>query len=393
MKRVFILGSPKFPRGSAGANYDQHVALALKDAGWKVIILGKGINRDEDFCEGKYVYKGIEYKNEPETFKVKYGVNLAFYKQMSKHYTISKDDYFIIRDLGWLPQLWLSKKLGTEHMAYVHFETLNKDQFRGAIINPQYWCSKLKWGFKFNYIKMAFPISEALESEERNYGCKCLRIPVMIDPYEFGEDEKEKKPEVLKFIYPGAKLNNREDNIELLLESFASLTEEEKRKIELHITGATAEKLKDKLGVKSYLLENMKGLLVIHEWLEYQQLIELYRNMDFLVLVRFKNDLTIANFPSKVPETMNFGIIPICTRVGDYTRDYLYNNENSLIFEPDSIESCISALRVAISMDDNEYLRLRRAVRNTAIDRFGYKNWSDRISDFLLTGEEKLKEN
>ena len=73
--RVFIMGSIGFPRGGAGANYDQYVALALKEAGWEVIILGSGINREEDSVDGRYIYKGIEYWHEPKNVKVKYGIS------------------------------------------------------------------------------------------------------------------------------------------------------------------------------------------------------------------------------------------------------------------------------------------------------------------------------
>ena len=45
MNRLFILGSIKFPRGTAGANYEQYFALSLMELGWKVIILGVGANR------------------------------------------------------------------------------------------------------------------------------------------------------------------------------------------------------------------------------------------------------------------------------------------------------------------------------------------------------------
>lgn len=384
MKRVFIVGSPKFPRGSAGANYDQHIALALMEAGWKVIILGKGNNRTDDYCDNTYIYKGIEYRNESDSFKVKYGINLSFYKRMGKIYDFNSEDYFIIRDLGWIPQQWISKKLGTSHMAYVHFETLRPDQFRYALINPQYYCSKIKWNFKFSHIKKALPISEALELEEKQYGCCCLRVPVMIDPDEFGVSLREKKPDILQFIYPGAKLNGIEDNVELMLESFNSLSAEEKSKIRLHITGITVEKMANKLGDEAYLLENLKDVLVIHEWLEYEDLIKLYQKMDFLVLVRFRNPLTLANFPSKVPETMSFGMVPICTRVGEYTTNYLYNDENSLVFEPDSLCECVGALKKAISLSNEEYLRLRSSARHTAVTKFGYKNWAEKIDRFLL---------
>lgn len=385
MKRVFIVGSPKFPRGSAGANYDQYVALALKEAGWNVIILGKGTNRECDAKGNHCEYKGIIYENEQDNLKVKYGLGLRFYKKMYNKYHMNGSDYFIVRDLGWLPQFWLANKCGLERMCYVHFEDLRPEQYKLHVINPQYWCFRLKWGFKQKYMKKAFPISEILEKQDQKYGCKTLRLPIMADPDEFGESKRDHKPEVLNFIYPGAKLNGCEDNIQLMLESFAALSQEEKKKVRLNITGTSYAKLEEKLGKSVHLLADLKDVLVIHKWLEYEELIDLYRQMDFLILVRFFNPVTLANFPSKVPETLSFGIIPVCTRVGEYTSNYLVDGQNSIVFEPDSREACLVAIRKAIHMSENEYLRYRSEARENAVEKFGYKQWSKRLNDFILS--------
>ena len=64
-KRIFVVGSSRFPRGSAGANYDQYLALALIEQGWNVIVLGCGDNSEEHNYSGKYLYRGIEYYNKP----------------------------------------------------------------------------------------------------------------------------------------------------------------------------------------------------------------------------------------------------------------------------------------------------------------------------------------
>lgn len=382
--RLFIVGSIGFPRGTAGANYDQYVALALKHIGWEVIIIGTGKNRECDKINGKYVYKGIEYYNEPQNLKVKYGVSLKFYKEMDIRYTFSKMDYYIIRDFGWLPQYWLGRKVGTDHMQFVHFEDLKPSQYRMAYINPKYWSNIVKWHYKQHYLKKSLPISELLENQDKRYGCKTLRLPIMADPDEFGESVKKCKPDVISFIYPGAKLNGCEDNIKLMLNSFRQLDDSEKKRVKLNITGTSMEKLKIVLQDEEGLLEDLENVLVIHQWLEYEELIDLYRQMDFLILVRFSNPVTLANFPSKVPETLSFGIIPVCTRVGEYTTNYLFDGENSIVFEPESCQACQDAIKKAVNISNDEYLRLRRAARKTAIEKFGYKQWSEGLNDFIL---------
>lgn len=41
--------------------------------------------------------------------------------------------------------------------------------------------------------------------------------------------------------------------------------------------------------------------------------------MCFMLLARTTSFMTIANFSSKVPEVMSYGIVPIANKVGDYT--------------------------------------------------------------------------
>lgn len=384
MNRLFILGSIKFPRGTAGANYEQYFSLSLIELGWKVIILGVGENREQDFDGHIYTYKGIEYYNAQNWKEVKYGFGVSFYEEMSRKYHFTKDDYFVLRDLGWQSINWLIKNYGTQRISYIHFDDLRPSQFKMPYINPQYWSNVYKWGLKFRKLKKAFPISEALENKEKRYGCKTLRLPIMADPEEYGAAAKTEKPELLQLIYPGAKLNGCEDDIDLMLEAFASLTSDEKKRVVLHITGTTEEKLKAKLKNPSVINE-LQNVLVIHPWMEYAELIELYRKMDFLVLSRFNNELTNANFPSKIPENMCFGIVPICTEVGDYTKYYLQNMVDSIFCKVGSIESMVTAIKTAINMSDNEYLCMRENARKTAVERFGYRNWAKRIESFLLS--------
>ncbi len=381
-KRVFILGVPGFPRGSAGANYDQYLALALLKADWKVVILGKGMNRPEDKVENTYIYKNIEYRNEEPTKIEKYGIARKFYIKMYEEYKMSINDYYILHDIGWRAQNWLARKIGTKHMSYIHYEDLLPIQYRHYLVNPRYWGMVFKWKFKLNTVPKAFPISEKLQSIEMEHGCKnTLVLPIMSDPDEFGEVKRLQKPQSLKFIYSGAKANTHEDDLPLLFQALQLLTDEEKKKIEVHITGVSLEKLEAKIGNPDLL----KGLPIkVHGWMKYSELIDLYREIDYLTLPRFKNGVTEANFPSKIPESLSFGIIPVCSKVGDYTKTYLKDGYNSFLFETGNVNECVQSIRKAINITEKNYLQMRSNARKTSVEVFGYKNWSERISNFLI---------
>ena len=77
---------------------------------------------------------------------------------------------------------------------------------------------------------------------------------------------------------------------------------------------------------------------------------------------------------------MTYGIIPVVSEVGDYTRIYLKDNENSLVFKGSSVAVCIEAIVRATSLDNEEVRRLEKAARETAVNKFDYHNWLESLS-------------
>ena len=125
--------------------------------------------------------------------------------------------------------------------------------------------------------------------------------------------------------------------------------------------------------------DSLKDMLIVHKWMHYEELIELYQSMHFLVLAREENQMTLANFPSKVPEVMCYGVVPIVSRVGDYTKYYLEDNVNSLIFDGCTIDLCLEKIRKALSMTEGEIADLSLKARECAENKFDYRNWVGKI--------------
>ena len=121
--------------------------------------------------------------------------------------------------------------------------------------------------------------------------------------------------------------------------------------------------------------ESIKKNLVIHDWMKYDELVDLYRRMDYLILIRSESQITLSNFPSKVPECMTHGIIPIVSDVGDYTKLYLRNGINSIFITENTIPSIKNAIENAINLSDQERLQMSKAARKLVEDVFDYNNW------------------
>ena len=124
------------------------------------------------------------------------------------------------------------------------------------------------------------------------------------------------------------------------------------------------------------------GNLVIHGVIPYNELEKLYENMDFLLLSRYEDLVNEANFPSKIPELMTRGIIPIGNKVGDYYT-YLKNGEDSFLFDRNNVEECRDAIVTAIAATRGCMDAFKERARKCAMEHFDFSMWSQRISDFL----------
>lgn len=383
-KRLFIIGTKNFPRGSAGANYSQYLALALISTGWKVIILGWGQNNECDYRNGRYCFRGIEYYNKVKTHTPINKDKKDFFDTNVLRYNMNKDDYFIFYGSNYKLLKLYCKEFDLQHITVARVEEMQPYQFKFGKFNPHYMMYRKGVNFVYKKIKRTFPISTVIEKNDIDNGCRTLRLPIMADPYEYDYVVREKRPQKLKFIYPGAKITGYEDNIISLFAAFGQLGTDELEHIELHITGMTINGLKKKLNTQFSFVENIGKGLILHEWLPYKDLVSLYRDMDYLILVRNDNAITRANFPSKVPELMCFGVIPVCTKVGDYTESYLYDGTNSIIFDGNSPEACLRTIKRCIETTDADFTTMRNQARNTAVERFSYEIWKDKINDFIL---------
>ncbi len=391
-RRIFLCASVRFPRGEAGANYVQYLALALQERDWKVIIIGEGKNRQQDYVEEKgiYEYRGIEYNNLEIKSHGRIGNFIndfmigKFYKERLEHYGLCQEDYIYMFTASFGLIHYMKKLIPKEQLSMSVVEWYRPSQFRLKAFSPSYLMIRYSYRYVHQHIGKILPISRMLEQYFSRKSCSTLLLPALADPTEYEYQPPRTASGKLKFIYSGAKSTRYEDAIESMLRAFLLLKEEEKDRLEFHITGLSRSKILKLIHEDEKLLKELDSLLIIHRWMEYNELIELYQQADFLLLARNDNGVTRANFPSKIPELLCYGVIPVCTDIGDYTKMYLVDGENSLIFEGCSPEDCVEAIQRALSLTGEERRRLRENCRNTALLQFNYRAWSDKISEFMM---------
>lgn len=386
-RRIIICIDGIFPRGDAGSNRILYLAQALKLKDNNVTVLSFGESVTDGINEK--TYKGIAYRNAPlsdkssiKKFQKKlFGGDIIL--RMLKQMRPRKNDLVLLYGSNSRfvsPLLNYCKKENIKTIIDV-VEWHQPFQYKGGSFSIKYRSSKKTFeslAIKADgIIAISSTIAEYYLNQKRNVSI----FPPMsdVDDQEFLQVKSSNE---IHLIYPGNPFYK--DNIVTMLKGLALLPQETLKNIYFHMTGVKKESLMNFLSEKVDLIDVLGSHLIIHEWMNYEELLELYKKMDYLLISRPDNLVTKANFPSKLPELMGWGIVPICNKIGDYC-NYLSDAENAFIFENDTPEECAGAIIRACNISGEQRLVMRKAARICAEKRFDYHNWADELQMFLDT--------
>lgn len=383
-KRLFILSSCYYPRGGASANYLQYLAMSAKEAGYYPTIIAP-INPEfaEELELHNNTYQGIR------VLGLTVSENKILRHISAKRDMIEQKEAILIRE-----------NIGNKDIVYV--SGANKDTFSHLLRLREKYHFKLTAGvlelfeekdfecrFRHYYYQrywytnsnlipkcdMVFPISTFIKDFYESKGTSTFIIPPLTEVR--GETAKEQLP--YKFILPAN--GKMKDNLESMACAFLNLSDQELSRVELHLCGISEEKLRSVLNKQEW--KRLEKVVIIHKWMKYDELEKLYKEMHYLLLARDICQMNLANFPSKVPETMAYGIVPIASRVGDYTELYLRDRENSFIIEGSKVEQVTEAIHKAISASYDEYKNMSKAARRCVYKCFDYRTFSVQLKDVL----------
>ena len=105
--------------------------------------------------------------------------------------------------------------------------------------------------------------------------------------------------------------------------------------------------------------------------------------MDYLLLVRGRSRTTLANFPSKIPEAMTYGVVPICSKVGDYTKLYLKDRVNCIMIDGCSADKCCDVVSYATRLTKEKRMELSDNAKKCVKEKFDYHVWAEKIMHYF----------
>lgn len=368
-----------YPRGGAAANYLENMAKLFVAAGYQVILIsdinkGCNISEDKSFSFFDAVYP-IEYSVDVVLRERQMKDNLAP-ERLSAMETekISQDDIVFIYGI-WgeymLKELFAYREqIGFKVICGLTELFEEKDYKRNEVFLKQSYARE----HLFIYADAMLVISDFLQRYYNDKNVRTFKFPPMIDCCENGEINKDTR--MRKFVIATGK-----DSFLQMLLAFCMLSDRELSELEIHICGVEEDKVREILTESQW--EQLKCCMVIHKWMSYEKLGELYRQVHFLLIARECCQRTLANFPSKVPETMAYGIVPVVSEVGDYTKYYLEDGRNSIFINGDSVEEIMKSIRKALDLSQEEYEVYSKEARKCAKSRFDYRNWISEIRNMI----------
>ena len=386
MNRIIIVTNAMYPKGNALANYIEKICKLLKlvDSDYDITIIAAQNSHDLSVQETVYDTKIIYVcKNKYNPFYLDFFELERTLHELSKN--LNKGDVFFVFGLGIINclQVFIFSKKSKAYSVVCYGERYDRKYFDKNIIGLLgYLHSEIRLNIIMPIAKNAIVVSNHLKEKCINDRMNVALIPPLSDELSFycNEDYEKKK---YKWIYSGCDI--RKDRIDNILMAFSNLDDNLIDSVELHFTGITSDKLKKLIDKKAW--NKIKKNIYIHEWLNYKEYDALLRKMDFGIILRDVNRTTLANFPSKVPEYLNYGIIPVVSRVGDYTSFYLRDGIDSLFVEGSDPIQCVKVIKRAMALTEKDLIRLKNNARRTCAEKFYINNWKETMETFM----KKLK--
>ena len=384
-KNVIILTGNKYPDGDAGALRQHTMGKMFHSLGYNVMVYGMG----ETTSGAIMMLDGISYRSMRNNRRniigrlvdrIMWGTRAV--KDIKKRF--EQIDALLIVDDN--PVLFKkAERLADRYkccLIHDSVEWYSPEEFRTGKLNVQYLLKNhintrvvsKKWS--------VIAISTYLYDWFKDKAKRVVHIPVILD-MENGEqnDFISTDDNRICFVYAGAPA--KKDYLKELIKGFSLLSEQQKRRIELHVIGVTIEQLLNQCNVDKVDIQSLGESLSVHGRVSHEEAVEWVSKANYTLLLR-NPDLRYAKagFPTKIVESLKYGTPPMCNLSSDLA-NYLINFRNALIIETCTADSVKEVAERAISIGLEEYSNMRKMARETAMAKFDYHKYIEVLNSLM----------
>jgi len=388
MKQIIIVYTfSPFPCGDAVANRILAYALSMQDVGYKVIVLTNTPSRECDYHSEKsiYSYMNIEYRSYyvnglNKIMRVIHRNNIIRIVNDLLLSTEKKNIclfYTTYRNFGFFLHAVLKYKKIPVVVDVTEWHS--SSQFKYGMINPKYFFHSLKNRFLVPRAKNIICITRYLENFYKARGCNTLYLPPQIVIKDYVAHSLPNIPPV-KLFYAGNM--QKKDYIWLALEGLILLSDEEKNKVQCVLAGCSEDSFRSLIPNGDYYIKSLQHSLKIIDKISKDAVQKNLSESHFLILMRPQSRYSSAGFPSKVPEALAAGVPVITNRTSDLEH-FIFDMENGIIVNEFTAEAFATAVRKAITIDNEKFKYMSKIAYNSAKKYFNYEAYNETIRIYL----------
>ena len=375
---VLMIVPSNFPNGDAGAVRDMAFASIFQMLGYKVFLVGAGKGDIEGDYNGVHYYSVFREAHSRIDHLNRFLKSKSAYLSVIKHLVEENGlpSVLYINDVSHSVIEYLRKIAEKNNIPMLHDSTewYSPCEFTHGKLDKAYI---LKDRLNRKVIRQPIKvigISSFLTEHFKGRGLKAVRIPVIMDvkttKTSVNEDEK------IKLIYAGSPANK--DYLKEIVLGVTLLSEDNRKKLELHILGANEDQIKSLIG-----LQILPDCIKAYGRAPREKVEEVMLGMDFSVLLRPSEErYAKAGFPTKSIEAMSHGVAMICNISSDLGM-YLRDGKNAIIVNGYDEKAFSKSLERILSMSRADIDVIKHNARQLAEEEFDYRGWVDTVADFI----------
>ena len=248
--KVAVVGDFRFPFGDAGANRIFALAKALRDGGWRPVVVSRGKPRAEDWLGGsRHAIDGIEYVSYTDIPAVSFFARLRRPEKAldAEAGEGGLDAVLVYASTSWLFVPGLIRYCRKKRLPLLAdvVEWYEPSQYRYGLLDWHYFLFAFSFRFYFRRIRSMTVISRLLESYFGRRGCRAVRIPALVD-CEAARHTESPRAGRLRLLYAG--VPGRKDSMAEALKGMLLLTDEELGSVAFDLLGPDEGGLEALLG-------------------------------------------------------------------------------------------------------------------------------------------------
>lgn len=386
--KIYILTMNRYPEPSALGTRITLVAKILAEGGHAVTVFGRG-----EEAEGNF--DGIQFRSlrgkAKNRLAILFDVLFLFKSRLFKVLKNEKPDAVVFYSLppGVNAPLIKMYKKGDFLLLNECLEWYSKEEFHP--FKPEI----VHYYIREHLMKKRLPgvipivtISKYLQRYFQEKGNPTVYLPSVCDT-SAAFTRKEPASDRVIIAYAGSPV--KKDLFEPIVKAIAELSEEQRKRFQLHIVGSTAATIATNANVSEAFIASLSDCIRFIPRMPHSEVLKYLEKVDFTILIRpAEMRYAKAGFPTKVPESLSTGTPVICNFSSDLS-SFLRDGVDSIIAVDDSTESVKNAFERTIALSFEQRCEMFRNARKTAEERFDYRLYIQPINHFVKTEYEKLR--